>query len=103
MKGKCLWSVANTQVKVKRLIKLDVQLRQRVATANFLVGTNLATDMILSTAYIDKNNEKISPKKGILQPTSASPTPLEEFVGNSACMTEKLRTKEGPFEDEYSE
>lgn len=52
IKTTCLQSAANVQQEVKVVIKLDVQLGQKVAEASFLEVTKLATNMILGTAYI---------------------------------------------------
>lgn len=77
-------SAASTQLEVKKLSRLDGQLRQSVAEVGFLVVTNLATAMILDTAYIDENNEKIKSEKSTLKPTGSCPVAIEESVGNAA-------------------
>lgn len=50
---------------------------QRVAETSFLIVTNLATVMIVRTAYINENIEKISPKKGTLKLLRSSPVAIE--------------------------
>lgn len=55
-----LRSAADTQLREKGVIHLEIQRGQRMAKASVLVVTNLATDMILVTAYINENIEGIS-------------------------------------------
>lgn len=53
----CVQLAAHTNHKTKDSIWLHVQLRQRETEVGFLVVTNLETDTILRSAYIDKNFE----------------------------------------------
>lgn len=50
MKATRLQSAANTQLEVKRGIKLEVQLGQRLAKVGFVLVYNSASDVILGTA-----------------------------------------------------
>lgn len=53
---------ANEQMEVKRVIGLEVHLGQRVPETSFLIVTNLRTEMILETAYLNKNVEELASK-----------------------------------------
>lgn len=49
-------STANTQLVVKGVIRPEVQLERRIADTSVQIVTNLATDTILGTTYINENN-----------------------------------------------
>lgn len=97
MKATRLRSAANKQLEVNELVRMGAQLGQRVAEEGFRIVTNLATDMILGTAYIDENIKKISPRKNILRPTGSSTVTLDGSVDNVASMADSLESKQEPF------
>lgn len=68
---------------------------RRIAEASFLVVTNIVPDMILETAYIYENIESISPKKGTLKLTAASPIGIEESVESAVYMANSLESQQG--------
>lgn len=94
---------ANTQLHIKELIRLTVQLGQKKAKSCFLIVTDLATDVILRTVYINASIGRISPKKDTLKPTSTNPVAIEESVGNPAYKANNLELKQGHPEDEFNE
>lgn len=102
MMATCLWSAANAQLKVKVVIRLIVSLRQKIAETSFPIAINLATDMTLEAAYINKNNEEISPKEDTPKPTGLSSVSTEESVGNAAYLTGKMETNQNNSKDEYN-
>lgn len=51
MKPTLLRSAVDIQVKVKKVIGPEVQMRQRIAETDFLVVTDLDTDVTLKAAY----------------------------------------------------
>lgn len=88
---------------MKRVIRLDVEPRQKVAGVCFLVMTNLAIDIILGKPYINGNIDKINFNKSTLKLTGSSSVAIEESVGNAAYMTSKLVRKQRLSENEYYE
>lgn len=58
--------------------------------------------MALETAYINENNEKISPKKDTLILTSSSPVGSKKSVDNAAYMTGRAETKQCSAGEEYN-
>lgn len=103
MKAAHLQTTKNTKLKAKRAIELEIQLRKRVAEACRIVVTNLATVLILRTAYIDGNIVKSSSKKNTLKPTASIPDTMEEDVGNDAYAAHRAQSKHGYDENEYNE
>lgn len=59
-------SAADAEPDIEKLIKLEVWLSRKQVTVSFLAATNLAHDMILKTAYINKNPEKTGLMKDML-------------------------------------
>lgn len=57
---------------------LKTWLVRRVAEASFLEVTNLATNMILSKAYVNGNTKKMRTKKITSKPTNSSPTTIKK-------------------------
>lgn len=55
-----------------------------MAKVGLLSVTDLATDMVLSTAYSNGRIEQINLTKGTLKPTGSSPVKNEESVGDAA-------------------
>lgn len=99
MKATHLQSARNTQLKVEELARLEVQLGQRVAKVGFQTVTNSTTDMILGTAYVDRDMENVNFKKDTLMPAGASSVDIEESVVNAAYIANHLeRKKESPRE-----
>lgn len=72
MKAAHLRSAASTQLEVKRVILLEVQLGQGLAEASFLLVTILVAGIIVRKTYIDENIENTIPKKDKLKSTSSS-------------------------------
>lgn len=64
-----------------------------MAETSFVVVTNLVTNMILRTAYINRNIEKTSLKKGTLKTTGTSFVTIEESVGDAAYITNNVASK----------
>lgn len=60
MMAKRLRPAVNTTLKVNELVRLKVQLGQRIAEVGFPTVTNLATETILGTPCFDRNTELIS-------------------------------------------
>lgn len=54
-----LRSAANTQLEVKAVIRMEVQMRQIIVATGFLIVTNQPMEIILRTAYFDENIKKI--------------------------------------------
>lgn len=102
MKETRLRSAANTQLEMKDFIRQDAQLRQRTAKPSFLMVTDLATDMILETAYTNENIERICLKKGTLNFTGSSLVALWESVSNTAYMADNVRSMHGHSESELN-
>lgn len=63
MKATRLRLAANTKLEAKGAMSQDDQLGQRISKISLLIVTNLATDMILGTEFVNVNIEKISPRK----------------------------------------
>lgn len=103
MKATRLRSAANTQLNVKVVIKIDVQLRQREAEMGFQVVGSLDTDMISGTAYLDENILKINCRKGTLKSAGSSSVAREESVGNAAYITNDVEAKKGRPKKDYIE
>lgn len=64
MKATRIRFVANAYSELTGVWKFKFQLRRGAAEVGFLVKTNLATDMTINTAYIEKNIETINTEKG---------------------------------------
>lgn len=103
MKATRQLSAANTKMQVIVVIRLDVQLGQKIAKTSFLLLTNFAADTILGTPYINENSDKFTLKKSVLKPAGSGPVPLEESDSHAACMTDKVKTKQSDSEGEYNE
>lgn len=83
-------------------MRLVVQLRQTIAKTSFVIVTSLATDMISGKTYVDRNVDKISPKKNKLKPIGSSTVATEESNRNAAYITSKVKATQGNFEDKYN-
>lgn len=83
-------SETNRQLKVKGVIRLKVQLGQRIVETSFLIAANLDTEMILGAANINENINKISSSKGTVKLTGSSSGGIEESVGNTVHMANSL-------------
>lgn len=94
MKATRLRSAADTRLLVKKAVRLKIQLGQRLADTSFLLVTNLTTNIILDTAYIYGNIEKICFKKDTPKPAGLSPIAIEESDGNAAYLTDKVKSKQ---------
>lgn len=70
----------NTQLEMKGVLSVELQLGQKVAKVSFLVLINLATNKILGTAYVDKHSKKSIPKKGALKRSGSSPVAIKDMV-----------------------
>lgn len=67
-----------------------------------LVVTNLVTDMIMGTSYIQKEIEKIIFKKTTLKPTGSRPVATKENVDNDARFENSAGTKKENPSVDYS-
>lgn len=76
IKATRLRSAAYTQLVENGVVHLEVELGQLTAKTNFLIVPNLATNMILGTAYLSENAKKIIPKDGALKATGSSPVAI---------------------------
>lgn len=103
MKATCLQFAAHTRLELKRIIRLEVQLEQRIASESFLIVTNLATDMNLWTGYVDENSEKCSSQNGTLKPNVSIPVAIEEGVDSIAFPTSNAESKQRHSRNEFSE
>lgn len=59
--------------------------------------------MILETACINENIERISQKKGALRPTGSSLFAIEEGVGNTDYIEDSMESKQKHFKEKYRE
>lgn len=91
-------SAANTQLEVKTVVWLRIQLGRNVSGVRFLLNTSMAADTILGTAYINVEIKSISLKDCAQNFTGLSSVAIEESIGKSACIAnienKKLRRLE---------
>lgn len=64
--------------------------------------TNLAIDMIVETAYINENIEKVRPKRCTLMPSTSNSAAIYEGIDNAAYIENDVKTKQRQPEDYYS-
>lgn len=93
---------ADTQLEVKKMIRLKAQLGQSKAKVSFFIVTGFANNMVLGIASSNENIGKISPSNGTLKLNGSSIVPIEESVSILAHMTIRLKSKQSHPEDELS-
>lgn len=84
------------------MLRPDVQSGKRIARASFLVATNLATDMVIETAYIYKTIGKTRSKKSTPKQNDSSPVIIKESIDNAAFLTNKMDSTQGHSEDVFN-
>lgn len=62
------------------IIRLAMQIEQRVSDAGFLVVENLAVDTLLGTAFVDASVKLIAPGKQTIYTFSSSPVAMKSTV-----------------------
>lgn len=94
--------VAITEPDVIELIRLGLQLEQRIAKTSFSKATTLTINTIIGTSYISEITEKISFKISTLKPTASSPVAIEESICNAVCLVDNVKSKRGHPEDVFN-
>lgn len=102
MKATSLRSATNTRLGGKRMIYLEVQLKQRIAKPSFLIVTSPAPDMILGTAYINEDIEEIIPEESTLKPAGLILVAIEKSVSNTTYLINDVKPGQSRFEDEFN-
>lgn len=98
----CWRSATNTHLEVKGVIRYEVQPEQEVAKVGFTVVTDMATDMILGTANIEKDIEKMKLEKSTLRSSSPSSIAIEESVENAIYIANNVETKKRNPREDYN-